>query len=241
MAKITKIDAKSGETFLGDSGIATQAEHPKDEDSQLAENGRPKRDDERIQTLYSKDEQEIIEQWIEQAPMRPDRDDFRNSNLVAEIALSNIKGELPQWAQFYKDGHALWGRKHKLSLVKERDKFLNPLYLFMINWADSGPGFSWPESYYSTCLPGYDIYVVTASQDSDDVHGYTDEAIGCFVSNNPDMVNLEASTIIKQWWKYQYDGWGQESWAYLFGTGLIDEETAERMRSDIWLHERMEE
>lgn len=241
MGKGTTKDAKPGETFLNDSGIIMHAINPMDGDFKLAENKLPKRDNNRIQSLYSKDEQEIIELWIEQAPMRPDKDDFRNSNLVAEIALSNIKGELPQWAQFYEDGHALWGRKHKLSLVKERDKFLDPIYLFMINWADSGPGFSWPESYYTTYFPGYDIHVVTASQDSYDVHGYTDEAIGYFVSNGPGWINLEAGIVIEQWWKRQYDKWDQGPWAYLFGTGTIDETLAERMRSDVWPQERIEE
>jgi hypothetical protein len=41
----------------------------------------------------------------------------------------------------------------------------NPQLVCTINWADSGPGFSWPESYHVTYLPGFDKFVITASTD----------------------------------------------------------------------------
>jgi hypothetical protein len=54
-----------------------------------------------------KDEQQVIEQWIRQAPIKADHDNLTNANLVAEIVLSNVKGELPQRAIFYESGHAM--------------------------------------------------------------------------------------------------------------------------------------
>ena len=95
-----------------------------------------------IQSLYSEDEQSVIEQWIEQTPVKADHDDLTNANLVAEIALSTVHGELPQWAGYDQNHHAEWGREFKLLLLKTRDGLLNPMFLLMINWANSGPGFS---------------------------------------------------------------------------------------------------
>lgn len=55
-----------------------------------------------------------------------------------------------------------------------------PQYLFTLNWADSGPGFSWPGAYYTTWVPSYERFVVTYSADSPEVWGYADIAIGQF-------------------------------------------------------------
>ena len=56
-------------------------------------------------------------------------------------------------------------------------RILLPKHLFTINWANSAPGLSWPEAYYVTQLPGWDVYIVTASQDTDEIYGYEDFAI----------------------------------------------------------------
>ena len=100
------------------------------------------------------------------------------SNAVARLLLSEIQDRLPQWAAFHNNGHVDWVRKRSPTRKAKAEPL--PRFLFDINWADSGPGFSWPEAYYCTHLPGFDRYVVSASQDSPDVHGYTDEAIGHF-------------------------------------------------------------
>ena len=38
-------------------------------------------------------------------------------------------------------------------------------FICNINWADSGPGMSWPEAYHVFRVPGFDRYVVTASRE----------------------------------------------------------------------------
>ena len=194
-----------------------------------------------IQSLYSEDEQSVIEQWIEQTPVKADHDDLTNANLVAEIALSTVHGELPQWAVYDQNHHAEWGRELKLLLLKKRDGLLNPMFLLMINWANSGPGFSWPESYYSTYLPGYNIHVVTASQDCDEMHGFTDEAIDFFVSDESDWIgkpeawkNGPAAAIIKYWWAWSYEKWNQYPWAEIFQEGEISEPEAQSICDEVW-------
>ncbi|MEJ1376501.1 MAG: hypothetical protein RPU32_00770, partial [Candidatus Sedimenticola sp. (ex Thyasira tokunagai)] len=99
-------------------------------------------------------------------------------NAVARLLLSNIQSRLPQWGTVKTDGEVLLARDH--SAVRQNAISLMPQHLFTINWADSGPGCSWPEAYYATYLPLYNIYVVTLSQDSPDAYGYEDLAIGHF-------------------------------------------------------------
>jgi hypothetical protein len=68
--------------------------------------------------------------------------------------------------------------------------------LLCINWADSGPGFSWPEAYHITRIPGFDQHIVTASRDSPDAWGCTDHAIG-FCDANVPFKEAASEIIIK--------------------------------------------
>jgi hypothetical protein len=94
---------------------------------------------------------------------------------------------------------------------------------FTINWADSGPGFSWPVAYYVTWLPYYERFVVTASADCSDAFGYNDFAIGSFGSDKP--TKKGARKIVCDDWHNQR-AFEQQPWAYLFSTGLISETEA---------------
>jgi hypothetical protein len=107
-----------------------------------------------------------------------------------------------------------------------------PRFLFEINWGDSGPGFSWPEAYHLAWLPGFDRYLVTASQDSPDRYGYTDVAIGHFPADQDLMEGVE-QVIVGNWQHWAEEGY-QHRWAYLFGTGEVDAETAEAWADEVW-------
>jgi hypothetical protein len=152
------------------------------------------------------------------------------SNAVARLVLSEVQGRLPQWAAVSANGDVELARTY-MPTRRAKVRAL-PRFLFMINWADSGPGFSWPESYHLVWLPGFGRYVVTASQDSPDMHGYTDEAIGHFADEKEPQEG--ACRGITGWWKGQVDGWDQQRWAYLFDTGEIDAETAEAWAGELW-------
>jgi len=153
------------------------------------------------------------------------------SNGVARLVLSAIQHRLPQWSSYSEEqGHVRYNRR----FTARRDaavEFL-PKYLFTINWADSGPGFSWPESYYATYLPGFNCYVVTASQDGSDTHGVADEAIGAFPADT--TLEQGAHDVIVGWWGHQAATWDQYRWAYLFGVGEILNETADDWADEIW-------
>ncbi len=76
---------------------------------------------------------------------------------VAHITLAVIQARLPQSASVSED-QVIFFRKQYVR--PSRSVVLLPQFLFMINWADTAPGLSWPESYHVTYIPEYDRYVV---------------------------------------------------------------------------------
>jgi hypothetical protein len=150
-------------------------------------------------------------------------------NAVARICLERVAPRLPQWA-CVSNGKVTLARKRRRRTALRRHRPRNPRHLFTINWADSGPGFSWPEKYYVARIPGYEVCIVTGSADSPDAHGYCDFALGWYLGGVSDIDR--AGECIRAWWKSL--GAGQQRWAYLFGTGAVDEETAERWADEVW-------
>jgi hypothetical protein len=98
---------------------------------------------------------------------------------VGAFATRDVQSRLPNWGVVQRDGTLTLARKVDR---RRRSKFVAGLsrFLFEINWADSGPGFSWPAAYSVTWLPGFDRHVVTYSADSPDALGYFDFALGSF-------------------------------------------------------------
>ena len=160
--------------------------------------------------------------------------DVALSNAVARLVLSKVQNRLPEWAMV-KEGQVIRARKY----FSYRRHSIEPIPRFQleINWADSGPGFSWPETYYSTFLPGFELFIVTASQDCSDAYGVTDEAIDCFLVDGKFSSEKHLAGVRKSicgWWKYQADGWDQARWEYLFSDGEVDSDTAIAWADEVW-------
>lgn len=158
-----------------------------------------------------------------------DDDDLNLSNAVARLGLKQIQHQLPQWASV-RDEKLILGRK-----VEQHEKHaieLMPLHLFTINWADSGPGFSWPEAYYIIWFPRFNKFVVTASQDSSDAYGVEDMAIG-WSSDDQDRLEAARSIIVNYWRDSAYER-DQSRWAYLFDEGLVSNEEANAWADKAW-------
>ena len=155
---------------------------------------------------------------------------------VATILLERVQQYLPQWASVSEEKVTL-GRNYR-DRAARRTVELTPKSLLTINWADSGPGFSWPEEYSVTYVPLYDVYAVTGSVDSTDVYGVTDFALGYFVSS--EEVLPAATEIVKAEWRNLTNTGGQERWAYLFDTGLIDGDLADTMADEVWSEDESE-
>jgi hypothetical protein len=92
-------------------------------------------------------------------------------------------------------------------------------HLLTINWADSGPGFSWPVAYNATYVPGFDRSVVTASADCPEMFGgVCDVAISSF---GPEVAIIQGCRdIIICDWSWQRAECDQQRWVYLCDTGL---------------------
>jgi len=152
-------------------------------------------------------------------------------NAVARIALGSIQRELPRFV--YRDAES--GRylpARRAYPVPMRPLRLTPEFLFQINWADSGPGISWPESYHLTHVFGYDRWVVTMSQDSTDVWGYTDLAIGWFGVHEEKREGVRR--VISDWWRAQGDGSEQARWTAVWKEGMVSEEEANDWADEVW-------
>lgn len=152
------------------------------------------------------------------------------SEAVGRLCLASVQEHLPQWASCSADGDLLLARK-PFGGPDRTFTPLEPARLLCINWADSGPGFSWPEDYFVTLLPGFGRYVVTASADSTDSYGVTDFALGWFRASEDRLAGSER--LLLRWWRRAASS-DSGPWAYLFDTGLIDAEEAYRLRRCVW-------
>jgi hypothetical protein len=156
---------------------------------------------------------------------------------VAQILLNHIQGTLPQWASVRGSKVTLNRKAHRRH--KDARLAFNPRLICTVNWADSGPGFSWPESYHVTYLPGFDKFVVTASRDGPDAWGCADHAIGV-AKGSLDQVDA-AKEVVSEFWRMQLNSWDQPRWAYLFDEGLIDTNAADAWADEVWCQPMEEE
>ena len=193
--------------------------------------------------LLPADELELLKGYVEGTPEPEEFDAIyraldvpvtndvpRRAIAVAQIILHEIQGTLPQWASVGSDGVCLNRAKHRRH--KDARLVFNPRLVCTINWADSGPGFSWPESYHVTFMPGLNKFIVTSSRDGDDAWGCSDHAIG--VADGSLNPTEAAKDVIVNFWRSQFRGWGQERWAYLFDEGLVDNKVAKAWADEVW-------
>ena len=157
--------------------------------------------------------------------------DIEARNAVARLCLNAVQERLPQWGYVRSDDTFILGRT--IEDRREAEIDLAPQHLFTLNWADSGPGFSWPEAYHATFLPGFNRWVVTMSVDSPDVFGVTDLAIGSFPAGG-DLVRSSGRVIVRYWRRFHCYDPDAGGWAYLFDTGLVDAPTAYQWRRRVW-------
>jgi hypothetical protein len=151
----------------------------------------------------------------------------RPSAAVAQILLERVQDRLPQWVGPKAGARPLLDRR------SHRKVELWPRHLLTINWADSGPGFSWPVAYNATYVPGFDRSIVTASADCLDMFGgVCDVAIGSFGREVP--IIRGCHDIIISDWSWQRGEWDQQRWAYLFDAGLVSKAEAQAWANEVW-------
>jgi len=165
-----------------------------------------------------------------------DTNEYTLANAVARLVLGALQQRLPTTAVCYTDSIVL---TRDYSPKGRRKLDLLPRFLFQINWADSGPGISWPVAYYATWLPLYDVFVVTESADSPDMFGYCDRALGWFGPDTP--LEEGAKRVIAGNWQHQHDAWDQQHWEDFWDEGLISSEDAWAWAAEVWEEEEDDE
>ena len=150
---------------------------------------------------------------------------------VAQILLERIQEDLPNWTALAGDRFVI--ARGNFDRRARRKIELWPHHLLTINWADSGPGFSWPVAYKATYVPVFDRTVVTASADCPELFGgVCDVAVGAFGS---DTSFLEGSRrIITSEWTNQWREHNQKRWVYLFDTGIVSKAEADAWADEVW-------
>jgi hypothetical protein len=153
---------------------------------------------------------------------------------VAQIALRTVWKGLPNFAAWSETtGVQLARPSESPSPNGSRKLHLMPRHLLTINWADSGPGYSWPEAYYACRLPLYDRYIVTVSADCPEAFGgHTDKALDSFpVSANFDE-SVKESIFLD--WRERFLEYEQPRWKYVLEEGLVSEADAEELADEVW-------
>jgi hypothetical protein len=189
-------------------------------------------------------ELDLIEAYLSNEPVSAFDSYFSENNIpldamasplqiaVARVLLNPIQASLPQWAAVRESGEVLLNRKEIQRHAQAVRLTLEPQLVCCINWADSGPGYSWPESYHVTYIPGLERFIVTSSRDGADAFGCADHALGWGSVAEGEL--LVAKRIIQGFWEHQRNEWDQERWDYLFDEGLINETTANSWAEEIW-------
>ena len=204
--------------------------------------------------LYTPDEHVILSEWLEVPPIcaqedLPYLDDalerlgflggaierFDEDAAVAHIVLSAIQERLPQWAAVEIDavGNATIHTARPIQKARNKKKIeLKPQHLITINWANTGPGISWPAAYHLTWLPHYDVNIVTVSADGPELYGYCDFAVGYFGGSEQRIT--KASNLVATDWALSAADTNQPRWSEIIEEGLIREQLAAELVSEIW-------
>mgnify|MGYP000087618046 CR=1 FL=1 len=150
-------------------------------------------------------------------------------NAVARLVLNAIPNRMPDQVTRRCDGMIIRGEDMQAPEAMPLPPI--PSYLFGINWACTGPGMDWREHYHLGYLPGFDVFVVTASQDSTEVLGYLETAIGWFPASG--SLELGISAVIYEWWSW-HASHSNERWEAITSKGLISAKTAADLADTIW-------
>ena len=152
---------------------------------------------------------------------------------VALILLERVSERLPNFGPLEEEEEAALIRgERSRETIPSRKVAMVPQHLFTVNWADSGPGFSWPGAYYAIWVPVYDRYVITYSADTAELWGYRDFALGHFRLNQG--LKSGSRRVITQDWNVQSGRFQQGRWVYLFSEGLVHRKETESWADAVW-------
>jgi hypothetical protein len=150
---------------------------------------------------------------------------------VGALLLRNMQPKLPRSALFYPRANLLAVSRGGGRPTEGSRMSLVGRHLFTISWAEGGPGMSWPTAYYAVWLPIRDVWIVTASDDTGEMLGFLDVALGWFPATTiwEDGV---AAIITQDWTAWAADR--QPGWQEVSASGRLSTETLWRCRQRAW-------
>jgi hypothetical protein len=151
---------------------------------------------------------------------------------VAQVLLAPIQGSLPQCVVYNGAGKLERNRKSIQRHPESTSFKLHSELICCINWADSAPGLSWPESYHIVSIPWQEKYIVTCSRDGAEAFSCADQCLGWGDIKEGKLA--VAKREIKAWWENCRDEYEQECWVSLFDEGLIDRFVAQWWAGEVW-------
>jgi hypothetical protein len=145
---------------------------------------------------------------------------------TARVLLQSVGSDLPYVA------HMTSGTFFSTQRQWQADPELHfdPQLLFTVNWA-MGPSQDWLEAFYATHIPGFDVWVVTASHGSDDLFGCLDYAIG--VSESGASLEESAKKILKDYLTRRKRD-HQDRWVAVKAFGVFSNESICHLENEIW-------
>ena len=78
----------------------------------------------------------------------------------------------------------------------------------------------------------YDVYIVTASQESDDVFGFCDTCIGCFYETEDFVV--DALEVVCEWWAGKIVEYGAYEYERLTDLGSATLQQVLSITKQVW-------
>jgi len=154
------------------------------------------------------------------------------NNAVARLMLEPIANRFPNFnAVSRKHGSIRSARPPAFKAYKSPAVAGLPNF-FKINWATSGPGFSWEEVYQVGFLAEYDVYVVTASQDSSDALGFCDACIGYF-SETQGFIQ-DGLYVVMEWRGDKRGEYGAEKYESITSIGSASANQIAEITEQVW-------
>jgi hypothetical protein len=196
-----------------------------------------------LTTILGKEQASTIECWLSRG--EPDaawveanayrvNQSSRYSGLqgaVGALLLRNMQPKLPRSAIFFPKANLLAVSRGEVRPPRGSNIGLVGQHLFTINWADGAPGMSWPTAYYAVWLPIRNIWVVTASDDTGEMLGFLDVALGWFPPTTPWKDGV-AGIITQDWTAWATDQ--QPAWEEFLASGRLSPETIWTCRHRAW-------
>jgi hypothetical protein len=158
-------------------------------------------------------------------------------NAVACLVLNGIVDELPAWGVSWNDDGEKISARGRMPRRGGSKMPLVPRFQFTINWANGAFGYTWPEAYYATDLPGFGGSIVTASADAPECFGeYTDLAIGYCPAAEDQTRGIER--LIQAWWRERTGSDLEQAWEEIWAAGAVTEAVAASWAREVWGVER---